>query len=82
MYQFSELEKYNAPGSPVRNWLEESVILNIKNNPLACNSTLCWLLNPSCAMKIRVSGLPCHTPESLRMVSWRDITKDHLQCSK
>ena len=56
-------------------------LLNIKGNPLTCDTSLCWLVNPSVRIEVVTSLYPCHYPHDMRHLRWIDITPALLNCT-
>ena len=58
---------------------EMAVYLNIRNNPLKCDPSICWLLDPGARLQLTVSEYPCASPPHFTHLKWADLTS-HLEC--
>ena len=61
---------------------ENRMQLVIRNNPLACNESLCHVVAPRAAIDIETSRHPCHTPQSAQNQSLIDLKPAQLHCGK
>ena len=55
--------------------------LDLRNNRLVCNTSLCWLLEPSHGITINIDAYPCREPPDMIYVHWKEL-KQKVSCSK
>ncbi len=56
--------------------------LNVGNNSLVCNCSNAWMMEPRYEMVIVLSDYPCATPDKMRNIHRRHLTRQRLECGK
>ena len=55
--------------------------VDIGDNPLRCDWTLCWIkTETTSSLMVQVSSTPCTAPENLTSTAWSTITEEALNC--
>ena len=63
-------------------WITNINKMDISQNPLRCNKSLCWVLNRFHRLELTTSKYPCAGPARLREVPLDLLQPDMLGCGK